>query len=105
MTELTVELPVKLNGAIITRDVFIVLDELQTGGTLTWDKSEYNNEGIKDLNEYAAEINNYLIEIIACANINEDVSKETNLLANIHWLRDRLNSLSLPDDLMKQLNK
>ena len=105
MTELQIELPVKLNGIIITKNVRFVLDEIQANCTLGFDKPVYNNEGIKTFNEYAAEINNYLIEIIADAAIGEDISKENQLLVNLHWILNKLNYLSLSEDLINELNK
>ncbi len=107
MTELTVELPVKLNGAIITRNVHFLLDEIQTDGTLDNIKPEYNNAGLVSIDQYITEISNYLIKIIAteAASFNDNEPEETELLTNLHWLREKLNSLAIPSELIAELRK
>ena len=102
MTEITVEFPVKINGAIITRDAHNALDSLQTGGTLDNNKISYDNGGITNINEYFSDLNNHFIEIIALASLSESNEREKEMLVNLHWIRDRINSFKVPDELLSK---
>lgn len=98
MTEFQVEFPVKLNGVIITKDVYGVLNDMQTNGTLQFDKPIYNNGGIADINEYIGGIYNYIIEVIACASLDESTEPEKLILTNLFWIRKQINYFKVPDE-------
>ena len=104
MTELQIELPIKLNNVFITRGVVNQLDLLQTNCSKDCDKPNIDNGGITDYIAFLNELSEYFMSIIAYAALTEDMSKENKLLIELYWLKNVFSDFKIPDELIKELN-
>jgi len=100
MTELKIELPVKINGVIFTENVRRTIGDFQTDGSLEWDIPDYNNGGIASMNKYISDIYNYFIHAIAIADKDDPTREEMEMLTNLYWIRERINDCRVPDKLL-----
>lgn len=101
MTELRVELPVKINGVIFTHDIYGQISQLQSENSF-YDEIDkiYDNGGIAGVETDIDEINNYFIEIIANTDSNYSTERETRMLSLLHWLREKIIQFKVPKELL-----
>ena len=100
MTNLKVELPVKLNGAIVTPGVLYFLNFVQSEFSFDNPSLVYDNEGVKSMCNDIDELYNYIIGHIANADSDTDISKETQLIVKLYYLRENLNHCRVPDEFI-----
>lgn len=91
MTELNIELPVKINGVIITSDLLGQVELLQDVGT-----DNAPNSLIRTYKEQLTEISDYLIGVISENNKDFDCAIEIKHIQSIYWMKSMLNDLCTP---------
>ncbi len=103
MTELTVELPVKINGVIFTEKLAEKALTMQTGSFILFPDSQYNNVELTDTLLQISELNEFFIEHM----VSDDDNKETgfNMLDHLVWLKQIVQSFKAPEELINELDK
>ncbi len=97
MQELHIDLPVKINGVFITNDVINQLDFLQSGGTSDAETPVFDNSGANDYKQTIDELTDYLLSVLVDKDNSEGYDTEVNLLQNLYWVKNLLNSFRSPE--------
>ncbi|WP_319228351.1 hypothetical protein [Draconibacterium orientale] len=95
MTELNVELPIKINGLVITEDIFEELMSLHEQGSA----NEYNSGITLHTNSIMAAIT-LIIGFIAEGRDKSKYAKEIDVISELYYINESLSRLKLPDQFL-----
>ena len=99
MSEVSIELPVRVNRVYITKEIINTLDFVQAGGTSGWNTPNYDNSGVLELQGHINDVAKYILEKTCDERLTEDHLKELDLLIKLHWVSKVIEALAAPNDI------
>lgn len=101
MQELKVELPIKINGVIISPDLFNELDYIQLGGTGSCsENSTISNSGYEELTDCVNKAIYFVLSSLSEKSDLRSATDEFNVLKDLYILHGTISRLKAPDKFL-----